>query len=159
MHVTWSYWHSSLKCRSNTHAVIWSGHKSNSFIIRQLSLVHFPSGGDRGSTCALQWRQGLWLSHEARVPAYCQVSRYTTMKAKKLSRIVAILVRSVTSQSCCRSYRYPYTLVCLFCPLRTCNHNQEARNAVVVRKSHQNFWMKRVWLKSWERHKQLTWDV
>ena len=40
-----------LKCRSNTRAVTWSGHKSNN--IRQLSLVHFPSGGDRGLTRAL----------------------------------------------------------------------------------------------------------
>jgi len=28
------------------------------------------------------------------------------------------LVRSMTSQSCCRSYPYPYTLVCLFCQFR-----------------------------------------
>ena len=47
---------------------------------------------------------------------------------KKLSRIVAILVRSVTSQSCYSRYRYPYTLVCLFCLSRARHHHQEARN-------------------------------
>ena len=74
----------------------------------------------------------VWSTHSAR-------SADTLMKAKKLSRVVAILVRSVTSQSCYRSCRYPYTLVCLSCPSRARHHHQEAKNAVAVRKSRQNF--------------------
>ena len=54
-------------------------------------------------------------------------------EAKRHSKIVAIFVlRSVTSQSCYRSYRYPYTIVllrrshhCLFCPPRAPQENQE----------------------------------
>jgi len=36
----------------------WSWQRSNSCIIMQSSLVHFPSGGVRGSTRALHCRQG-----------------------------------------------------------------------------------------------------
>jgi len=68
----------------------------------------------------------------------CARVAVSSAQKAKLSRIVTILVlRSVTVQLCCRSYRYPYTLVllkrshcCLFCTLRA---NEEAKKAVVVR--------------------------
>ena len=47
-------------------------------------------------------------------------------------------------QSCYRIYRYPYTLVGLFRSSWACHHHEEARKAVVVRNSHQNFWTKRL---------------
>ena len=92
-----------------------------------------------------------------RVPAQCQVSRYTKMKAKKLLRILAILVRSVTSQSFYRSYRYPYTLVCLLSieSLSSLRSQEGSADQKITQEClNEAFSAKATRLKYWKRHKQ-----